>query len=635
MKISYNTLKSIVRGFLIRESLIKEGGASGHMTHLFEDGSLTFGDLKNILKSLFSGKLYIEEKTDGQALAVTVKDGEVRAARNKATLKNPMSISEIASKFEGRGPIKDAFVNSMNDISNAIMQMSKEEIDSIFDNGQKFMAFEIIYPPTKNVVDYNNRCIIQLHGINVYDENFKKISEDKDAANRLFNFLKEHDALHQSVFEITNHTKLQLKDAKAAAASLKDIIGKLATIQGEYPDTTTLNDFVIDRYVPILKKMVQDAGLTNLDNDEFLRTLANRLAYTSPTKVPLATISQIAKDHGVDSTSKELKALVKTAEEQAPDVNQEIILPIETLVVDAGLQLMKNLIGFVSTDRSKSAEILHADLEKAIAEIEANKDKLTPSKLHSFQKNMAKLKKFGEDVVGVEGIVFLYNGKPYKMTGNFGVINQLLGLFKYGQEPTTESFDDKNRKKYGPTIALVAGSFKPPTAGHWYMVREYAKMADKVIVIISNPTAKNSIRQTANGGVITPEMSKKIFEIYAKRYGLDGKVQIEVSDQPSPINAMYDKIDKLSNCNIILGVSKKGNDLSRFNTAAEYVKDRTDVNLIDPVKTAIKPGAIGGRVVSASDLRNKIDDKDFLRKNMPPRLTDQDFNTILKILNGK
>ena len=74
MKISYNTLKSIVRGSLIRESLIKEGGASGHMTHLFEDGSLTFGDLKNILKSLFSGKLRIEEKTDGQALAVTVKD---------------------------------------------------------------------------------------------------------------------------------------------------------------------------------------------------------------------------------------------------------------------------------------------------------------------------------------------------------------------------------------------------------------------------------------------------------------------------------------------------------------------------------------------------------------------------------
>lgn len=57
MNISFNKLKAI-----LKESLIREGGASGHMTHLFEDGSLTFGDLKQILKSLFSGKLRIEEK---------------------------------------------------------------------------------------------------------------------------------------------------------------------------------------------------------------------------------------------------------------------------------------------------------------------------------------------------------------------------------------------------------------------------------------------------------------------------------------------------------------------------------------------------------------------------------------------
>ena len=57
MNISFNKLKTI-----LKESLIREGGASGHMTHLFEDGSLTFGDLKQILKSLFSGKLRIEDE---------------------------------------------------------------------------------------------------------------------------------------------------------------------------------------------------------------------------------------------------------------------------------------------------------------------------------------------------------------------------------------------------------------------------------------------------------------------------------------------------------------------------------------------------------------------------------------------
>ena len=57
MKLKFNRLLS-----LIKESLIKEGGASGHMTHLFEDGTLTFGDVKQIFKDLFSGKIYVEEK---------------------------------------------------------------------------------------------------------------------------------------------------------------------------------------------------------------------------------------------------------------------------------------------------------------------------------------------------------------------------------------------------------------------------------------------------------------------------------------------------------------------------------------------------------------------------------------------
>jgi hypothetical protein len=72
--------------------IICEGGASGHLRHLFEDPDLTFKQLKDIFTKLFYGKIGIQEKSDGQALAVTYKDGEVKAARNKATLKEPMSI---------------------------------------------------------------------------------------------------------------------------------------------------------------------------------------------------------------------------------------------------------------------------------------------------------------------------------------------------------------------------------------------------------------------------------------------------------------------------------------------------------------------------------------------------------------
>jgi hypothetical protein len=107
--------------------LVTEGGASGHMTHLFEDPDLTFKQLKDIFTKLFTGKIGITEKTDGQALAITYKDGKVGASRNIATLKDPMSIEQVTAKFDGRGEVKDAFVKSMTDISTAINSLSEEE----------------------------------------------------------------------------------------------------------------------------------------------------------------------------------------------------------------------------------------------------------------------------------------------------------------------------------------------------------------------------------------------------------------------------------------------------------------------------------------------------------------------------
>ena len=38
----------------------------------------------------------------------------------------------------------------------------------------------------------------------------------------------------------------------------------------------------------------------------------------------------------------------------------------------------------------------------------------------------------------------------------------------------------------GITLAIVPGSFRPPHKGHWEMIQKYAKVADKVLIIISN-----------------------------------------------------------------------------------------------------------------------------------------------------
>ena len=74
------------------KELLLMGGRYGHMSHPFDDKDLTFGDLKKIITLGLSGQLNREdnvtEKTDGQNLMVSFKDGKLIAARNKGHLKN-------------------------------------------------------------------------------------------------------------------------------------------------------------------------------------------------------------------------------------------------------------------------------------------------------------------------------------------------------------------------------------------------------------------------------------------------------------------------------------------------------------------------------------------------------------------
>lgn len=68
---------------LLKESYSKkiqlnEGGASGHMIHLFEDGSMTFGDLKEIFKQLFSGEIEVSEKCLSPDTLIQLKNNGIK-----------------------------------------------------------------------------------------------------------------------------------------------------------------------------------------------------------------------------------------------------------------------------------------------------------------------------------------------------------------------------------------------------------------------------------------------------------------------------------------------------------------------------------------------------------------------------
>ena len=137
------------KNFLTESRLLNEGGAYGHMSHPFEDWNLTFGDIRKLIEAGLQGKLEMaQEKTDGQNLMVSWKDGQLVSARTKTQLKNAgegaLNRDQISQIFAGRGDIHDAFVFAMEDLEEAIGKLNEKDKEDIFANGRKFMNLEII-----------------------------------------------------------------------------------------------------------------------------------------------------------------------------------------------------------------------------------------------------------------------------------------------------------------------------------------------------------------------------------------------------------------------------------------------------------------------------------------------------------
>jgi nicotinamide mononucleotide adenylyltransferase len=109
------------------------------------------------------------------------------------------------------------------------------------------------------------------------------------------------------------------------------------------------------------------------------------------------------------------------------------------------------------------------------------------------------------------------------------------------------------------TIALVPGSFKPPHKGHWEMILEYAKLADKVFIFISNISRKVNANRTLSKSNL--QQLAKIINIF------ETKEQFKVNQK------IYNKIDK------IFSKIKTEIDNISWNKLSEYLNKINDLIL--------------------------------------------------------
>ena len=424
-------------GEILKESLdetllLVEGGAAGRIMHLYEDGKMTFGEMRQILQEVFQGKTTLTEKLDGFNLMVTYKDGKFGFARNKATLKDPMDIDRLSQHFDGNPKLKDAFTESAKSFASALRTIEPNDLTRLFNNGQNFANIEVVYPPCGNILDYGNRCLLQLNSVDVFDEKMNKVSEDADSSKWLYETLKKNDALKQEMFEITEQNILRMKDSVSADKALGLLMEDFEKILDGFSLNTTIQDYANERLKRYILNVCNHNGI-GVDRDcQFIKEMADRLNYLSHKRPTKADICTFAKRAGVNVHSDEYKKVITTLESQKDEMNEEIMKPVEALVSKAGSLLLKNVTGFISADPAKTSQKLALELESTISEIEKDNGKLTPEKLKLFNKNIKKLDNWKENFFPSEGVVIKLGktGKCYKITGQFGNINQILHLLR-------------------------------------------------------------------------------------------------------------------------------------------------------------------------------------------------------------
>lgn len=422
---------------LVKESfqeniLLLEGGAAGRIMHLYEDGKMTFGEMRSILQDVFQGKVTLQEKLDGCNLMVTFKNGKFGYARNKATLKEPMDLERLGAHFDGNPKLKEAFVESAKDFSAALKSIELKDLNRLFANGQNFANIEIVYPPCGNILDYGNRCFIQINGVDVFDQNFNKIAEDEESSKWLYENLKRHDALKQEMFEITEQNVLRMKDSVNAEKALGMLMEDFDKLLDGFSLNTTIQDYANERLKRYILNVCNHNGI-GVDRDcAFLREMADRLNYMSRKRPTKSDVCTFAKKAGINIYSEEYKNVINTLESQREEMNDEIMKPVESLVSKAGSLLLKNVTGFISADPAKTSQKLALELESTISEIEKDNGRLTKDKLKLFNKNLKKLDNWKENFFPSEGVIIKLGktGRCYKIVGQFGNINQILHLLK-------------------------------------------------------------------------------------------------------------------------------------------------------------------------------------------------------------
>lgn len=455
------------------------GGLAGHMSHLYENPSLTFKEIKDIFQKAASGKLIGTEKTDGQNLYISysVRSKRAKAARNKGNIKDGgMTAEQLAAKFEGRGNIRDVFVDAFKTFEMAVQSLSiEDQIDIFGPDANIYYNAEIQDPRTANVINYDTANLtIHREGHAEFDKSTGEAVETD--LSKQFKKLQSVLIQMQKVVEkgkfgiqVNAMRNLEQLSDKTHLQNALSRLEKTISAAG-VSDNQTIAQYILNRLDNVIEQKFPNLPV------ETKKELLKRLM-----KVDKASVITVVKTLG-KSANPQLVTAIKEFIKNEKYLLKSAILPIEEIVHDYSVELLRNLKSAFILDHGKEVQRLRSEVAAAIQNIQNSNDETA---MEMLKNQLNKIKNIENISTAAEGFVFDYKGHRYKFTGNFAPINQILGIFKYGRvksptqslDETPEQTSEAERKSSG--VVVCFGRFNPPTIGHELLFNIANKTAQK------------------------------------------------------------------------------------------------------------------------------------------------------------
>tara|TARA_R110000824_G_scaffold169669_2_gene346812 strand:+ start:2152 stop:4146 length:1995 start_codon:yes stop_codon:yes gene_type:complete len=602
------------------------GGVFGHMSHIYDNPYMTFGQIKDIMEKASAGELRGTEKTDGQNLFVSynINDGTVRAARNKGNIKaGGLTPAELLAKFEGRGALTDAFVDAFASFERAVETFSDEEkLDLFGPDTNVYYNAEVMDPGSANVINYDKKTfLVHRAGAAAYDRETGKPSSEfsgkdfsEQQAQKLQGALEkvQNDSVQEDFkIQVNAIRNLESLDNDNALQIALIKLGRFMMAKG-VDDQDSIGSYIVESLDDLVK-----AQLSPLRPGERKRIVSRIMedyygvieGEPGPKKVRGLETRQIIKDIDKPELNDEIKRLISNY----PKYLKLFIFPLEDIIHDFTVEMLRGLQSVFILDNKLELHRQRKEVETAIKAIESSGSE---EAMEILRTQMDKLKNLEGVSSAAEGFVFDYDGNTYKFTGGFAPMNQILGLFKYGRKGIPALAE--GAEEAINNVALYPGKFKPPHGGHFNVAKSVLENrgVNKLIVFVSPIDHEG----------ISPQQAVDIWNIY--RNYLPGDVDIRIANV-TPVRSVYDYIDNEAergdDLHLILG--EKDVEGGRFSTAANR---RKEINVAEvPI-----PPQMGG--VSATQMRSALrsDDDEAFIAGLPNELNDSDINAILGVLKN-